>query len=307
MKEFIYVTEPEAIDVGSVKELFSARYELYSGSTDFTGHIPESCTTLLIRSATNITPSIKNTFPNLKHIIRVGTGVDSIDMDFCNKEAIRVYNAPGANADAVSDYVVGMMLLALRKYHTLTDKDIASWNRFKFVSHSLSSQSIGIIGFGHIGREVHKKLRGFNCRDFFVYDPYVSQASLPEDVESMASVDAVLARSNIVTLHLPLMPQTRHLVNAGNLKLLPKHAILINASRGGIVDEAAAAETARSHDLVYVADTVENEPHVAPDLRQEANIIITPHIASLTEESERSMLTLAVENYLHGVYLGSGK
>ena len=293
--QVIYVTEPEVIDLQAVRQLLPAEYELVAGKTDFSS-APADCSTLLIRSATTIDSSIKQHFPELKSVIRIGTGVDNIDMEFCKQAGVEVFTAAGANADAVSDYVVGMMLFALRRLQTLTPEDVKTWNRFKFTGHSMSAQTIGIIGFGHIGRLVHQKLQGFGCQ-FFAYDPLVKKEDLPEGVTGLDSVDEVLQRSSIVTLHLPLMPETRDLLNQRNLSLLKPGAILLNSSRGGIVNEADVVEAAHSG-LTYIADTVEHEPTPNPILLGEPNIILTPHIASLTEESSQNMLKVALANFL---------
>jgi phosphoglycerate dehydrogenase-like enzyme len=296
MPKVIYVTEPDVIDIQEVTRLLPDDYHIVPGNTEFSGELPQDCTALIIRSETHITPSIKDFFPNLTDILRIGTGVDAIDLDYCNREHIAVYNAPGANADAVSDYVVCMMLVALRKVHTLTQQDVDTWNRFKFTGHSMSGQSVGIIGFGNIGRQIHKKLQGFGC-NLFAYDPFVKPGDFPEGVVCMPSVDAVLEKSTIVTMHLPLLPTTKYIINKDNLALLRDKAILINSSRGGIVNEADIADAVRTRGLTYIADTVEGEPAVNPVLN-ENNIIVTPHIASLTEESEANMIQFAVSNYL---------
>lgn len=289
MKETIYVTEPDVINLRVVRDILPEKYELFAGNVAFSGGIPEHCTTLLIRSATTIDSHIKTAFPNLDSIIRVGAGVDNIDTAFCEQEGIRVYNAPEANADAVSDYVVCMMLVALRKIFALNPDDIMSWNRFKFTGSSISAQSVGIIGFGNVGRLVHKKLQGFGCKDFYIYDPFVRKEALPDDVTYVPTIDDVLTSSTVVTLHLPLLPETRHIINSENIKLLPEGAILLNASRGGIVDEDAVIESARNRQLIYIADTVEGEPKVKQGLLDAPNVIVTPHIASLTIESEYNM------------------
>lgn len=293
----LYVTEPEAINLNIVREHLPEGWEIVSGTTDFSGNGQEGCSALIIRSATKITADIKQVFPNLQHVIRVGVGVDNIDMDFCGREGIAVYNAPGANADAVSDYVVGMMFHALRKIYLLTAQDVAGWNRSKFTGHSMAERSIGIIGFGNIGKQIFRKLQGFNCKAFVVYDPFVKQADMPEGVTYAGTVEEVLQNSDIVTLHVPLLPTTTYLINKDNLPLLPEGAILINASRGGIVSEADVVEHLRSHDLVYIADTVEGEPHVSSDLLAAQNVIVTPHIASLTQESDDNVVAVALENF----------
>jgi phosphoglycerate dehydrogenase-like enzyme len=299
MDKIIYVTEPDVIDVTSIAEILPVEYDIVQGNTSFEGGIPSDCSILVIRSATTINSSIKEKIPKLKHIIRVGTGIDSIDIEFCNTAGIAVYNAPGANADAVSDYIVAMMFVALRKINLLTKEDTETWNRFKFTGHSMSSRSIGIIGFGNIGKQIFHKLQGFNCKSFVAYDPFVKAEDMPDGVTYASSIEEVLKNSDIVTLHVPLIPSTQYLINKNNLKLLSKGAILLNASRGGIVNETEISEYIHENNLVYIADTVENEPKVAEYLLNNEQIIVTPHIASLTEESEVSMVEVALQNFLN--------
>lgn len=294
----IYVTEPAAINLAIAEEILSGKWELINGSTSFEGDDARDCSALLIRSATTISSNIKETFPDLQHIIRVGVGVDNIDMDFCRRAGIAVYNAPGANSDAVSDYVIGMMFHALRKTYLLTTQDVTEWNRFKFTGRSMAGRSIGIIGFGHIGKQIFAKLQGFGCKAFLVYDPFVKKEDMPAGVTCAESVEEVLRGSDIVTLHVPLIPTTKYLISKDNLGLMAEGAILINASRGGIVNEADVVRHMQSHKLVYVADTVEGEPHVSTQLLGAENAIITPHIASITKESDDNMVRVALGNFI---------
>ncbi len=294
----LYVTEPDAINVQLVRKMLSDDWEVVKGDPSFSGKDIEDCSALLIRSATTVTAAVKEVFPNLRHIVRVGVGVDNIDVDFCDQEGIAVYNAPGANADAVSDYVVGMMFHALRKLHLLTQQDVISWNRFKFTGRSMAGRTIGIIGFGNIGKQIFSKLPGFNCKAFLVYDPFVKKEDMPEGTTYAASVEEVLRSSDIVTLHVPLIPSTKYLINKENLALLPEKSILINASRGGIVNETEITEYMQEHDLIYIADTVEGEPEVSEMLLNAKNVVVTPHIASLTKEADDNMVIVALENFL---------
>jgi phosphoglycerate dehydrogenase-like enzyme len=294
----IYITEPNVINMHIVRKLLGDNWNIVEGNPAFDGTNIEDCSALLIRSATTITPSIRNTFPKLRHIVRVGVGIDNIDMSFCDHEGIAIYNAPGANADAVSDYVVGMMFQALRKTHLLSRHDIKEWNRFKFTGRSMAGRTIGIIGFGHIGKQIFSKLQGFNCESFLVYDPFIKEEDMPEGTTYASSVEEVLRNSDIITLHVPLIPSTKYLINKKNLALLPEEAILINASRGGIVNEAEITQYMREHDLVYIADTVEGEPEVSETLLDAANVVVTPHIASLTKEADDNMVIVALENFL---------
>lgn len=300
----LYVSEPDAINLDVIRGLLPGDWKIVPGDTAFSGPDASGCSALLIRSATTVTPAVISALPGLKHIIRAGVGVDNIDLDFCKQHGIAVYNAPGANADAVSDYVVGLMFHALRKLHLLTRQDVEAWDRFKFVGHSMAAQRIGIIGFGHIGRQIFTKLQGFSCKAFLVYDPFVNAADLPEGVTAAASVDDVLRGSDIVTLHVPLLPDTKYLINKTNLALLPEGAILINASRGGIVNEDDVLASLQDHELTYIADTVENEPEVSAALLDEPNVIVTPHIASLTAEADDNVVSVAIQNFLDGKALG---
>jgi phosphoglycerate dehydrogenase-like enzyme len=292
----LYITEPGAINMHIVHDLLANDWDIVEGDPSFSGDIAD-CSALLIRSETIITNTIKQTFPALEHIIRVGVGVDNIDMDFCNQAGIAVYNAPGANADAVSDYVVGMMLHVLRKTHQLSREDVEQWNRFKFTGRSMAGQRVGIVGFGNIGRQIFSKLQGFHCKAFFVYDPFVKKEDLPAGATYATSIEEVLKNSDIITLHVPLLPTTKYLINKDNLGLMPDGAVLINSSRGGIVKEADVVEYMRSHNLVYVADTVEGEPNVSSKLLDMADALVTPHIASLTKESNDAMVSVALDNF----------
>lgn len=294
----VYVTEPEAIDLKIAASAFGdAPHTLVAGSADFSVGEPGACNTVLIRSGTRIDDSILASMPALKHVVRVGVGLDNVDTTFCQAHDIAVYNAPGANADAVAEYAVTVILLALRKLHLMTPQDQAAWNRFKFTGHSITGRTVGIVGFGHIGKLLFAKLRALGCQNFIVYDPFV--ADTPEGTRT-ASLDELLQQSEIISLHLPLIPETTHIINAEKLALMKDGTILLNAARGGIVDETAVLARLDNHALTYIADTVEGEPQVNPALLNHTGVILTPHIASLTTEAEEAMIRTAVENLVAG-------
>lgn len=301
MTHAVYVTEPDLIDLSIVTaKLPSDSFLVVGGSSSFEDSRRHSYDTLLIRSGTKVTDKIKTFFPDLKHVVRVGTGLDNVDLDFCKREGIAVYNAAGANADAVAEYVVSMILFALRKLHHRTHQDVVDWNRLKFLGASMNEQTIGLIGFGNIGRLVYKKLGGFDYKGFLIYDPYIDVANVPEGVTKVESIDELIRQSTIVSLHLPLTDETRNTISKDRLALLHQDALLINSSRGGIVDESSVLELLNdSSPFTYIADTVENEPRGNPALFDNENIIITPHIASLTGGANRQMLETALENLLN--------
>lgn len=299
LRRKIYVTEPGMIDMSLARKILEGEgYELVEGSIDFEPEPVTDCDTLLIRSETHVTADILSKFPNLKHVIRVGVGLDNVDTEFCKSHNIKVHNAPGANSDAVAEYVTTMVLSVLRHTTALSPTDALSWNRMKFMGRSVSSQAVGIVGFGHIGRLLQQKMKGLGCQEFIVFDPYLPQdIKLDETVRQVETLEELLTNSTVVSLHVPLLPSTKHLINAKNIPLLPKNAILVNAARGGVVDELALLKRMDDSHLTYIADTVENEPEANPDLVAHERVIVTPHIASLTAEANENMLRVALKNY----------
>jgi phosphoglycerate dehydrogenase-like enzyme len=301
MQQTIYVTEPQAIDTElATRELQGSAYQLQRGDTACTGGPFPEVQALLIRSATKVDSTITQHFPNLKSVIRVGVGLDNVDLEYCKQAGLTVFNAPGANANAVSDYVTGMVLYALRRVNLFTPEDIRSWNRFAAIGDEVAAQTVGIVGFGNIGRQLHHKLEACGCQEFLLYDPY-----LPKDVElpknaRMVSLAELFTSSAVISLHLPLTDETRHIVSEKALATFKDGAILINAARGGIVDEAAVLAVADKKQLTYVADTVENEPQVSSALLDNPRVIITPHIAGVTRQSEQNMVTVALQRFLSG-------
>jgi D-3-phosphoglycerate dehydrogenase len=251
----------------------------------------------MVRSQAKVTSNVKKIFPNLASVVRAGTGLDSIDVDFCKANGISIYSSPGANAEAVSEYVIMMMLVALRKLNTLTVEDAAAWNRYKFRGRSLKNQSIGIVGYGAIGRLIYRNLRGFGCSNFYAYDPYLNQADVPEDVK-LTSLDEVIESAAVITLHVPLTEETKYLIDTDEFDRMKPGAVLINASRGGIVSEQAAVSAAAEKGIVYVADVVEGEPQVSDILLGSDGVVVTPHIASLTDAAEEAMIRVATGNFL---------
>jgi phosphoglycerate dehydrogenase-like enzyme len=297
----VYVTEPDLIDLSIVTaKLPQESFLVVGGSSSFEQSKQYPYDTLLIRSGTKVTDQIKTFFPDLKHVVRVGTGLDNVDLDFCKREGIAVYNAAGANADAVAEYVVSVILVALRKLHQRTQQDVLDWNRLKFLGSSMNEQTVGLIGFGNVGRLLHKKLSGFELKGFLIYDPYIDTANVPEDVKKVETIDELIQLSTIVSLHIPLTDETKNIIGNDRLALLNKDAVLINSSRGGIVDESAVLDLLNDGSpFTYIADTVENEPHGNPALFNNDNIIVTPHIASLTDSANRQMLETALDNLLN--------
>ena len=189
---------------------------------------------------------------------RVGVGVDSIDLDAASARGVQVATTPGANEHAVADHAVGLMLAVLRRIPQL-DRDVRAggWHRTgPSTPRQLTGATVGLVGYGHIGRRVAARLRGFDVQ-LLVHDP-----ALPAgDPETSIALDDLLRRSDVVSLHCPLMSSTRHLIDARALALMRPEAVLVNTSRGGVVDERALLAALRGGSIAGAAlDVFDGEP-----------------------------------------------
>jgi len=293
----IYISEPKEIHPRALKLL--NHFKLIKGDPDFCTNHQSDCQILLIRSKTKIKKSILTKFPKLKHIIRVGVGLDNINFNLCQKNNIKIYNAPGSNSNAVSEYVVNILLSCTRKTNLLKNQDLIKWNRFKFLGQELNQKTIGLIGFGNVAKLVHKKLSSFGCR-FLIYDPYIDYQQFSFDhTIFVKKISAVFTKASIISVHVPLTSKTHYLINSTLLNKMKNSSILINSSRGGIVNEKQILKIFPSKHCTYIADVFENEPKINKKLINHPNVICTPHIASMTVEANFAMAKNAINNFLH--------
>jgi (S)-sulfolactate dehydrogenase len=245
---------------------------------------------LIVRNLTQVNEELLAGAPKLKVVGRLGVGLENIELPACAKRNIKVIPATGANAESVAEYVVGAAVTLIRGFIPATISTVkGEWPRPRFSAyHEFLGQTIGIVGFGSIGRVVAKKAHAFGLR-CLAYDPMLSGNSVELDRFSvpLLSLSELLEKSDAVTLHLPFLPETKNLFNASTLDQMKSGACLINTARGGIVDEKALADRLRSGRLGGAAiDVFETEP--AKDLSHFVgieNLILTPHVAGVTHES----------------------
>ena len=227
--------------------------------------------------------------PNLKMILRWGAGYDSVDIQAAGERGVLVTNTPGANAGAVSELAVLLMLAAGRKLlcHTRSlERGEWSKNTYMNSSYCLNQKLVGIIGGGNIGRQVAQKVQAFGAQVQY-YDPFRMTEELERQYHmTYAPLERLLKSSDIVTLHVPLVDQTRHMIGREQLQSMKDGAILINTARGGLVDDNALLQAVQSGKLAGAGlDGVEREPLPADDpLLAEPNIIVTPHIGGGTAD-----------------------
>ena len=227
--------------------------------------------------------------PNLKMILRWGAGFDSVDIEEAGKRGILVTNTPGANANAVSELAVMLMLAVGRKLlcHTrCLEKGEWSKNTFLNSSFCLNNKLVGLVGGGNIGRQVAAKVQAFGARVQY-YDAF----RMPEERErelnmTYVPLETLIETSDIISLHVPLLDSTRHMIGVAELEKMKTGAIVINTARGGLIDDQALAEAVRTGKLAGAGlDGVENEPLPVGDaLLEEPNIIVTPHVGGGTAD-----------------------
>jgi D-3-phosphoglycerate dehydrogenase len=235
--------------------------------------------------------------PNLKVIAKHGVGVDNIDVAAATQAGVVVVNAPGTNSSAVADLVMGLLLAVQRHIIDAHLSLLAGrWDRFH--GPELAGKTIGICGFGRIGREVAARAAGFSM-DVVAYDPYLdADAFASAGVRQASSVEALVVEADVLTLHLP-GGGDRPLLDEGMLARLKPGAVLINAARGDLVDEHAIAKALESGALGgYGADAFSTEPPTGSPLLTAPNVVLTPHIGAFTDRANELMGTCVVSDII---------
>jgi (S)-sulfolactate dehydrogenase len=260
----------------------------------------------IVRNLTQVNEDILSAAPHLKVVGRLGVGLENIELPACAQRNITVIPATGANAQSVAEYVIGSVIALSRRFEQATQLTLeGKWPRSTFsVQAECAGKYLGIIGFGSIGKVLARNANGLGLR-CIAYDPFLSgsEVAMGDFSVPLMSLQDLLGKSDYVSLHLPLLPETKNLFNAATLDLMKDGAILINTARGGILDEHALAERLRSGRIGGAAiDVFSAEP--ARDLSHFVNIpnlILTPHIAGVTAESNERVSQLIaneVSNYL---------
>lgn len=241
-------------------------------------------------------------FTNLKMVMRWGVGYDNVDIQEAGRLGVSVCNTPGANAYAVAELAVGLMINAGRNimgyYHHVKAGD---WDRSAFpVNLSLNHKTVGLLGGGNIGRQVAAKVQAFGARVQY-YDPF----RMPEERErelnmTYVPLETLVETSDIISLHVPLLDSTRHIIDAAAIGKMKTGAIVINTARGGLIDDQALAEAVHTGKLAGAGlDGVENEPLPIGDaLLEEPNIIVTPHVGGGTADLGDIIIPMLVRDIL---------
>lgn len=265
----------------------------------------QGCVALLTRSNATIDADVLNAGKQLKIVSKYGVGLNNIDVDHATLLGIPVTNTPEANANVVAEHVLAMML-TLSKKLKLMDCEIRKGNfdiRSEVYSDDLHGKVLGIVGLGRIGQLVSKKaFHGFGMK-VVGYDPYLKD-QLP-NIQLLDSMEQLLKESDFISLHLPLLPSTKHIISTEQFNEMKESAYLINASRGGTVDEVALAEAIRNNKIAGAGiDVFEDEPPQADNVLFTLDkVILTPHSAALSVDGAIRMAVHAaiqVDQVLRG-------
>lgn len=250
--------------------------------------------------ANPITKEVIDAAARLRLIVTMATGYDNIDVAAAKARGVPVSFAPGILDETTADGTFGLLLATARRIpeaeRFLRAGKYRGWTPFLFVGQDVYGKTLGIVGMGRIGRAMARRAMGFRMRIIY-HDVRRNEEAEREFGARLVSLDELLRTADFVTLHVTLTAETRHLIDGAALAKMRRTAILINASRGPVVDEAALARALREGVIAGAGlDVFENEPAVHPDLLSLDNAVLLPHIASASEETRRRMALRAVEN-----------
>ncbi len=244
--------------------------------------------------------------PRLKIVANFGVGFNNIDVAAATDQGIWVTNTPGVLTDATADLTLALILALGRRVvegdqHT-RDGRFKFWAPFYFLGHEISGKTLGIVGMGRIGEAVARRAAGFNMPVLYHNRKQLSPEQENRLGACYADLDTLLQQADFVSLHVPLTPQTHHLIGERELGLMKTSAFLINTARGPVVDEQALLTALQSKKLAGAGlDVYEFEPRVTAGLEQLNHVVLLPHMGSATIETRRRMATLAVENLMAGL------
>jgi glyoxylate reductase len=241
--------------------------------------------------------------PGLRVVSNVAVGYNNVDVAACTRRGVVVTNTPDVLTETTADFAWTLLMATARR---LAEADrytregrFRQWEYMLLLGGDVHGKTLGVVGFGRIGRAMARRALGFGMRVLY-QDAVAADAAAERELRATRTdLSTLLRESDFVTLHTPLIPETRHLINAESLRTMKKTAYLINAARGPVVDEAALVHALREGWIAGAGlDVFEEEPKVHPGLIGLPNVVLAPHIASASHETRLQMATLAVENCL---------
>lgn len=266
-------------------------YDLRTGMTkeELLNVIPEY-DAVIVRSDTFIDADVLTAGTRLKVVGRAGIGVDNIDVAAATERGVMVMNTPHSNSVATAEQTMTLLLAVSRKtVHAHNSLAAGEWERSRYVGTELFGKTLGIVGFGYIGRLVARRAQAFGM-NVVAYDPYVSVETGKElDVEILP-LDEALAKSDLITLHAIVTPETKGMINAATIATMKDGVIIVNVARGKLIDEQALAEALKSGKVAAAGiDVYQEEPPTGSPLIGLPNVTHTPHLGASTQEAQRNV------------------
>ena len=266
----------------------------------------EKAAGLIVRSATRVDAAILDRAPGLRVVGRAGVGVDNIDVAAASERGVAVMNAPGGNTISAAELTMALLLSVARRVAE-ADRTMreGKWERSRLQGVELRGKTLGVIGAGRIGWEVAERCRAFGM-DVIVYDPYLPAHRVEDLRPHLVTLDQLITSADVVSLHVPLNAETKGLIDADALSRMKKGAFVLNASRGGVVDERALAQALSEGRIAGAGlDVYETEP-LPPDspLLTAPNLVLTPHLGASTKEAQVQVALEVARNIRAALALG---
>lgn len=262
---------------------------------------------LIIRSATKVTSEIIDAATNLKVIGRAGSGLDNVDMTSATKKGIVVMNTPGGNTITTAEHTIALMFALARQIPQATmSMKSGKWEKKRFMGVELFNKTLGIIGLGNIGRQVAKRAQGL-AMNVVAYDPFLSEDKAKALGVEKVELAELFNRSDFITIHTPITPDTKNLINAETIKMMKDGVRIINCARGGIINERDLYDAIRAGKVAGAAlDVFEKEPPENDNLLLSVdNIICTPHLGAATEEAQENVAVAVAEQIVDYLIYGT--
>jgi D-3-phosphoglycerate dehydrogenase len=295
----------DAIAESAVAEIKAAGHEVVVRNKETDGPIEEQIKgfdCVVVRSATKITREVIDAADKLKLVVRAGVGLDNVDSEAAKEKEIEVKNTPEAPTVSVAEMVFSMMF-AMARNITKADSSMKDerWEKKKLTGTELWNKTLGVIGFGRIGYEVARRAKAFDM-NILAYD-VIDIEKICDDVGAKKTdFEDLVKNSDYITVHVPLVPQTRGMLGEKEFAMMKRTAFLVNTARGGVVDEKALLKALNDEVIAGAAlDVFENEPPLDWELVKHPRLVATPHLASSTEEAQIRVGELTAQKVIQGL------
>jgi D-3-phosphoglycerate dehydrogenase len=258
---------------------------------------------IIVRSRTKVTREVIEASNKLKVIARAGVGVDNVDVQTATERGVMVINAPESTSITVAEHTMGLILALSRKI-AIADNSVKNgkWEKSRFMGIELNGKTLGVIGMGRIGSQVVTRSKAFGM-ETLVYDPYITEKTASELGVTVVDLETLIKKSDVMTIHVPLTSETKHLIAREQLEMMKNNAFLVNCARGGIINEDDLYEALATGKIRGAGlDVFENEPPKDSPLLRLDNVVLTPHIAASTSEAQRDA-AIIVANEIKKVFM----